>query len=239
MTAPLGGPQIYRDEDVPGVREYIDHVGMLNQLHCIATQLRGDAAAGRHKYAAHKIALLYHAINSSKLARDRLRKRIEEHFEDVKDATEAEGTPLMPPHLADWIVGLCDEAASPPSSLPAAPSTHPFRAAAGEDQELCPLHYPLHPWAGGEPGAGGAALNEAEDGADGEVRAASRHGIQELMPRAASRWRECSSAPRSRGAPVRVELCRERVWPWATLATAWTWTVWTSWDEACAMCACA
>ena len=75
----------------------------------------------RHKYTAHKIALLYHAINNSKLARDVLRKRIEEHFEDVKEATETQEKPDLPQELADWIVGLCDQVASlvrePPASF--------------------------------------------------------------------------------------------------------------------------
>lgn len=94
------------------MREYLDHVGALNQLLRITTQLRADTAGGRHKYAAHKIALIYHAINSSKLARDVLRKRIEEHFEDVKDATEAADAPALPDHLVHWIIGLCDEVGS-------------------------------------------------------------------------------------------------------------------------------
>ena len=38
-----------------------------------------------------------------------MRKRIEEHFEDIKDATETEQSPTLPPELADWVVGVCDE----------------------------------------------------------------------------------------------------------------------------------
>ena len=38
-----------------------------------------------------------------------LRKRIEEHFEDVKEATETQDEPRLPSDLADWAVGLCDE----------------------------------------------------------------------------------------------------------------------------------
>ena len=49
-----------------------------------------QVSEGRHKYAAHKIALLYHAINTSKLCRDHLRKRIEEHFEDIKEVCTAQ-----------------------------------------------------------------------------------------------------------------------------------------------------
>jgi len=106
----LGDPgKVYRDEAVPVVREYLEHVSALNQLLCIASQLRDDVLGGRHKYTAHKIALLYHAINSSKLAREVLRKRIEEHFEDVKDSTETQESPVLPAPLVSWIVGLCDE----------------------------------------------------------------------------------------------------------------------------------
>ena len=67
----LGDPdKVYRTDAVPAVREYLDHVAALNQLLCIAEQLRDDVEHGRHKYAAHKIALLYHAINNTKLARE-------------------------------------------------------------------------------------------------------------------------------------------------------------------------
>ena len=101
----LGDPdKVYRDESVPVVREYLEHVSTLNQLLCIARQLRADVSSGRHKYTAHKIALLYHSINSSKLARDVLRRRIEEHFEDVKEATETEERPVLPEELRTWIV---------------------------------------------------------------------------------------------------------------------------------------
>ena len=118
----LGDPdRVYRSDDVPAVREYLEHLGALNQLLCIATQLREDVREGRHKYAAHKIALLYHAINNSKLARDVLRKRIEEHFEDVKEATETQEAPVLPPELSDWIIELCDQVAGlvrePPASI--------------------------------------------------------------------------------------------------------------------------
>ena len=109
----LGDPdKVYRSDAVPAVREYLDHVASLNQLLTIASQLKADVAGGRHKYAAHKIALLYHAINNSKLAREHLRKRIEEHFEDVKESTEANESPSLPKELADWIVGVCDEASN-------------------------------------------------------------------------------------------------------------------------------
>jgi hypothetical protein len=59
----------------------------LNQLAVIASLTRQDLGTGIHKYAAHKLALLYQAVNLSKLRRDELRKRIEEHFEDVKART--------------------------------------------------------------------------------------------------------------------------------------------------------
>jgi hypothetical protein len=153
----LGDPdKLYRSDDVPVVREYVEHVGALNQLLQITMQLRDDVTSGRHKYAAHKIALVYHAINNSKLAREVcgyarassthspspppptfddaapggtqthsdfspfahtppaqvLRKRIEEHFEDVKEATETQEAPVLPPELVTWLVELCDEVAT-------------------------------------------------------------------------------------------------------------------------------
>ena len=67
----LGDPdKVYRTDAVPAVREYLDHVAALNQLMTIAKQLADDVTGGRHKYTAHKIALLYHAINNTKLARE-------------------------------------------------------------------------------------------------------------------------------------------------------------------------
>lgn len=67
----LGDPdRVYRVDSVPVVREYLDHVAALNQLMTIAMQLRRDINGGQHKYTAHKIALLYHAINNTKLARE-------------------------------------------------------------------------------------------------------------------------------------------------------------------------
>ena len=96
--------QVYREEQVPVVKEYLEHLATLDQLLCISTELRDDVAKGRHKYAAHKIALLYHAINSSKLSRDVLRKRIEEHFEDVKEATETHEAPHLSDELTTWII---------------------------------------------------------------------------------------------------------------------------------------
>ena len=80
--------EIYRDESVPLPDEYLDHITAINQLACTARQLRRDVLDRHFKYAAHKIALLYHAVNLSKVQRDVLRKRIEEHFEDIKSATE-------------------------------------------------------------------------------------------------------------------------------------------------------
>ena len=46
--------------------EYLEHVTAVNQLACTARQLRRDVCAGQFKYAAHKIALLYHAVNLSR-----------------------------------------------------------------------------------------------------------------------------------------------------------------------------
>ena len=90
----LGDPdKVYRTDAVPAVREYLDHVAALNQLMTIAKQLADDVTGGRHKYTAHKIALLYHAVNLSRVQRDVLRKRVEEHFEEVKSATETGDSP--------------------------------------------------------------------------------------------------------------------------------------------------
>ena len=81
------------DEGVLMPHEYLEHVTAVNQLACTARQLRRDVCAGQFKYAAHKIALLYHAVNLSRVQRDVLRKRVEEHFEEVKSATETGDSP--------------------------------------------------------------------------------------------------------------------------------------------------
>lgn len=87
----------HRDEGVLMPNEYLDHVTAVNQLACTARQLRRDVSEGQFKYAAHKIALLYHAVNLSKVHRDVLRARIEEHFEDIKIATETSDLPHEAP----------------------------------------------------------------------------------------------------------------------------------------------
>jgi len=38
-----------------------------------------------------------------------LRKRIEEHFEDIKEATESHEAPTLPADLAAWVVAVADE----------------------------------------------------------------------------------------------------------------------------------
>ena len=81
--------EVYRNDTVFLPNEYLDHVVTVNQLACTAKQLRRDVLDRQFKYCAHKIALLYHAVNLSKVKRDMLRKRIEEHFEDIKVATES------------------------------------------------------------------------------------------------------------------------------------------------------
>ena len=48
-----------------------------------------------------------------------LRKRIEEHFEDIKDATETSDSPMLPPDLAEWVVGVCDECCALVRDVPA------------------------------------------------------------------------------------------------------------------------
>ena len=70
------------------------------------------------RYCAHKLALLYHAVNLSKVRRDALRRRIEEHFQDVKGATESTEAPQMGPELVRWVVALCDEVAATVREVP-------------------------------------------------------------------------------------------------------------------------
>lgn len=95
-------------KDAPSLSEILEHMAALNQLLAVAIQLRDDIAAQTYKYAAHKLALLYQAINLSRLKRDVFRKRIEEHFEDVKQATES-GNTHLPPSVVEWLNTLCDD----------------------------------------------------------------------------------------------------------------------------------
>mmetsp|Transcript_11793 Transcript_11793/g.27258 ORF Transcript_11793/g.27258 Transcript_11793/m.27258 type:complete len:242 (-) Transcript_11793:381-1106(-) len=93
-------------KDAPSLSEVLDHLAALNQLLAVAVQLREDIAAQSYKYTAHKLALLYQAINLSRLKRDAFRKRIEEHFEDVKEVTEG-GHKQLPPPVVEWLDQLC------------------------------------------------------------------------------------------------------------------------------------
>ena len=110
--------QVYHDDTIPHVKSYLDQTTGLNQLLVTATQLREDMRRRSFKYTAHKLALLYHAVNLSRMYRDVLRKRIEEHFEDVKSATEAQEFPTLPVHLIEWISMLCDEIRAMVLSVP-------------------------------------------------------------------------------------------------------------------------
>ena len=101
-------PQVYRDDAVPLVKHYLEQTTGLNQLLVTATQLRDDMRRRSFKYTAHKLALLYHAVNLSRMHREVLRKRIEEHFEDIKAATESD-KPTLSEELIGWICDMCDE----------------------------------------------------------------------------------------------------------------------------------
>jgi len=110
--------EVYRNDTVFLPNEYLDHVVTVNQLACTAKQLRRDVLDRQFKYCAHKIALLYHAVNLSKVKRDMLRKRIEEHFEDIKVATESTEAPQLGLELVSWVVELCDEIAATIREVP-------------------------------------------------------------------------------------------------------------------------
>ena len=91
------------------VMEVYDHLSALNQLLVIAQQLQDDMHARRFKYAAHKLALLYQAVNLSKLRRQELRDRIEQRFDEVKSATDGAGSFSgdLRADLVEWLVSLC------------------------------------------------------------------------------------------------------------------------------------
>jgi len=116
----LGEPdKVYRDDAVPLVKHHLEQTTGLNQLLVTATQLRQDMVKRRFKYTAHKLALLYHAVNLSRMHREVLRKRIEERFEDVKAATEAVAErAALPDDLIEWICGLCDEVCAMVRAVP-------------------------------------------------------------------------------------------------------------------------
>ena len=78
----LGSPDVvYRDESVPLLHEQWEQLGALSQLACVAAQLTADMDAGRHKYCAHKLALLYHAaVHLARLRDAELEGRIAPAF---------------------------------------------------------------------------------------------------------------------------------------------------------------
>ena len=105
----LGSPDVvYRDESVPLLHEQWEQLGALSQLACVAAQLTADMDAGRHKYCAHKLALLYHAaVHLARLRDAELEGRIRQHFEDVKLATEEPNFSQLPPRLVEWVRATC------------------------------------------------------------------------------------------------------------------------------------
>jgi len=111
----------YKQKGVTVAHEAYDHMCALNQLIVTASLIQLDLKKGTHKYAAHKLALLYQAVNLSKVRREELRKRIEEHFEDVKTATDHLPSAISP-DLVDWLARICADIVSfvheGPSSLP-------------------------------------------------------------------------------------------------------------------------
>ena len=81
---------------------------IFSQLACVAAQLTADMDAGRHKYCAHKLALLYHAaVHLARLRDAELEGRIRQHFEDVKIATEEPNFSQLPPRLVEWVRATC------------------------------------------------------------------------------------------------------------------------------------
>lgn len=80
--------QVYTDASISTLQKYLDQITGIHQVLTSALHLQEDVKTHNFKYTAHKLALLYHAVNSSRTQQDVLRKRIEEHFEDVKALTE-------------------------------------------------------------------------------------------------------------------------------------------------------
>ena len=92
--------------------EYFEHVSSLHQLLSMATQLRRDASnPANHKYVAHQIALLYQCMNLVRGEAKPFKRRVEERFDAIKQATEAD-VPTLSPLMQEWLEQLTEEVAA-------------------------------------------------------------------------------------------------------------------------------
>ncbi|KAL3928811.1 MAG: hypothetical protein SGPRY_002232, partial [Prymnesium sp.] len=78
----IDSEKVYTDASISTLQKYLDQITGIHQVLTSALHLQEDVKTHNFKYTAHKLALLYHAVNSSRTQQDVLRKRIEEHFED-------------------------------------------------------------------------------------------------------------------------------------------------------------
>lgn len=109
----LSGEQLQMVQSHPG-SQYLNYIGLLNQVVMMGTQLYHDATVPQHhKYAAHQIALLYQCLNmlQGEGQTKPIRRVVERRFDEIKVVTESKD-PFLPVELSAWvqeITWLCRE----------------------------------------------------------------------------------------------------------------------------------
>jgi len=106
VAAKLGYP-IKTSKGGGSAEEFLNYIGVLNQLSVMSHQLKYDTETlTNHKYIAHQIALLYQCLNQVGDAGVAFKKRIEQKFEQVKSSTESQKLPLLTKEQQDWLLGV-------------------------------------------------------------------------------------------------------------------------------------
>ena len=119
--------QQHRKRRSPGW-DYFDRVAAVDRLRSCAARLAADARdPTRAKYLAHQLALVYQCVNAARGESKALKKRIEDRFEEVKNATEqpagggageGETGGALPREMAEWIEAIAREAEATALALP-------------------------------------------------------------------------------------------------------------------------
>eukprot|EP00741_Cyanophora_paradoxa_P011304 tig00020554_g10918.t2 len=105
------------DSPLP-LKDYLQHLGVLNQTIVMASQLREDMHLSNHKYIAHQIALLYQCLNGIRTGVETFKKRIESRFEEIKAVTEQSQCPQLSESQKQWLLDLCADVIVAANKLP-------------------------------------------------------------------------------------------------------------------------
>ncbi|XP_058248878.1 uncharacterized protein si:ch211-218d20.15 isoform X2 [Hemibagrus wyckioides] len=109
----------------PALDGYFPHLGRLNQLLRFSQLLDNDVKhLGRHKYIAHKLAVVHQVLNSFKdvFPLSAIKKDIETNFRQIKMSLVAEEgsiqEPQLPAQYISWVSQVTQSLISAISSLP-------------------------------------------------------------------------------------------------------------------------